>query len=142
MNALAVSLLALVAVQSETPVADAAQRGDTDAVRELLQSGGDVNAAHGDGMTALHWAAQRGDVELAQMLLYAGANVQATTRNGAYDPLLIASKYGHASMIVTLMKGGADANRRTENGTPALHLAAASGRPMRSRTPAAAKCAS
>ena len=33
----------------------------------------DVNAAQGDGMTALHWAAMKGDAELAQMLIYAGA---------------------------------------------------------------------
>ena len=48
------------------------------AVRALLKQGVDVNAAQGDGMTALHWAARQGDVELAQMLLYAGANVRAT----------------------------------------------------------------
>ena len=34
--------------------------GDRDAaVRALLQQGGDVNAAQGDGMTALHWAATK-----------------------------------------------------------------------------------
>ncbi len=35
-------------------VADAAMRGDTAAVRSLLQSGADVNASQGDGMTGLH----------------------------------------------------------------------------------------
>ena len=43
-------------------------------------------------MTALHWAAMKGDAELAQMLLYAGANVKATTRLGAYTPLVIAAR--------------------------------------------------
>jgi ankyrin repeat protein len=38
------------------PVADAAMKRDTDAVRTLLKNGEDVNAAQGDGMTALHWA--------------------------------------------------------------------------------------
>ena len=52
----------------EAPVADAAQRGDVDAVRALLREGADVNAAQGDGMTALHWAAHSGDVELAAVL--------------------------------------------------------------------------
>ena len=33
-------------------------------MRTLLKQGSDVNAAQGDGMTALHWAAQRGDAEL------------------------------------------------------------------------------
>ena len=45
-------------------VADAAMRGDVAAVATLLQQGADVNAAQGDGMTALHWAAERGDREL------------------------------------------------------------------------------
>jgi ankyrin repeat protein len=40
-----------------SPVADAAQRGDTAAVQALLKDGADVNAAQGDGMTALHWTA-------------------------------------------------------------------------------------
>jgi ankyrin repeat protein len=45
------------------PVVEAARRGDVDAVRRLIASGADVNAAGGDGMTSLHWAAERGDVE-------------------------------------------------------------------------------
>ena len=49
----------------DAPVADAAQRGDVDGVRALLRDGADVNAAQGDGMTALHWAAHGGDAELA-----------------------------------------------------------------------------
>src|SRR5438309_9683289 len=68
---LAVALLLtafLKAAPSTTPVADAAMKGDRDAVRALLKQGGDVSAAQGDGMTALHWAAERGDAGLAGML--------------------------------------------------------------------------
>ena len=54
-------------------------QSDRAAVRALLSGGDDVNAAQGDGMTALHWAARHGDVELIRMLLSAGANVRATT---------------------------------------------------------------
>ena len=57
------------------PVADAAKRGDSRRVKELLKEGADVNAPHGDGMTAIHWAAERGDLELTNALVYAGANV-------------------------------------------------------------------
>ena len=78
--------------------------GDKDTVRTLLKQGQDVNAAMGDGMTALHWAAKRGDVELAQMLLYAGANVKAMTRLGGYTPLLLASQVGEPKMIDLLLK--------------------------------------
>ena len=63
-------------------------------VRALLKQAADVNGAQGDGMTALHWAAMKNDADLAQLLLYAGANVRATTRIGAYTPLVLAAKKG------------------------------------------------
>ncbi len=111
----------------ETPVADAAMAGDLEVVRALLQQGVDVNAAQGDGMTGLHWTALYGDVEMAKMLLYAGANVRASTRLGAFTPLILASKCGQASMVSTLLEAGANPNESTTNGTTALMLAAASG---------------
>src|SRR6185503_2126602 len=71
---------------ADSPVADAAMRGDTARVRVLIKSGADVNGAQGDGMTALHWAATRGDAAEVAMLVYAGARVEALTRNGNYTP--------------------------------------------------------
>jgi ankyrin repeat protein len=118
----------LLASPSNAPVADAAMKGDTDAVRSLLGAGADVNATQGDGMTALHWAAVRGDVELAEVLISAGAEVAATNRLGAYTPLLLASKSGSAPMINTLLVAGAEANPATTTTemTP-LMLAATAG---------------
>ncbi len=57
-------------------------RGEWAAVRALLEKGEDVNAAQGDGMTALHWAARQGETQTTDMLLHAGANLRATTRLG------------------------------------------------------------
>ena len=120
--------MALWAGVPDSPVADAAMRGDTDAVRALLREGADVNAAHGDGMTALHWAARRGGVVRAEILLYAGANVAAVTRLGDYTPLHLASKAGHAGVIVTLLEAGSDANAATSTGAvQPIHFAAVSG---------------
>ncbi len=118
---------ALVAAQTQAPVAEAAMSGDRAAVKALLQQGRDVNAAQGDGMTALHWAAMKNDAELAQMLVYAGANVKATTRLGANTPLVIAARNGHAPVVDVLLKAGADAAAATSTGTTPLMLAAASG---------------
>ncbi|HEX7283182.1 MAG TPA: ankyrin repeat domain-containing protein, partial [Vicinamibacterales bacterium] len=112
---------------AESPIADAAARGDREAVRTLLKKAADVNAAQGDGMTALHWAAMNGDTELAQMLLVAGANVRSTTRLGTYTPLYLASQQGHAAVIQALIKAGADVKAGTPNGTTPLMVAAASG---------------
>src|SRR5579872_6839467 len=89
-------------------IADAAMQGDRDEVRTLLKQAADVNAAQGDGMTALHWAAMHGDADLVEMLVYAGANVRATTRLGSYTPLYLASQQGQAKTIAALLKAGAD----------------------------------
>src|SRR5438105_11561011 len=94
----------LAAAPSTTPVADAAMRGDRDAVRTLLKQGADVGAAQGDGMTALHWAAERGDNDVAEMLVYAGASVSAVTRIGQYTPLHLASKAANAAVAEALLK--------------------------------------
>mgnify|MGYP006195855645 CR=1 FL=1 len=121
---------ALLQAASNAPVADAARRGDRDEVRALLQQGADASAAHGDGMTALHWAAERGNAEIAEMLVYAGANLSAGTRIGQYTPLHLASRAGSASVVKTLLDAGAGAAARASNsGVTPLHLAAASGNP-------------
>src|SRR5215213_6655436 len=88
--ALLLSTLLHAGAPAATTVADAAMSHDADAVRGLLKQGGDVNAAQGDGMTALHWAAMHGDATLATTLLYAGGNLRATTRLGGYTPLHLA----------------------------------------------------
>ena len=111
----------------ESPVADAVMHGDADAARALLRQGGDVNAAQGDGMTALHWAAQSDDLELTQMLLYAGANVKAATRLGAYTPLFMASANAHAPLVEALLRAGADVNGTTTHGATPLMMASATG---------------
>jgi uncharacterized protein len=126
---IALMLTAAIGAQQPTPrVADAAERGDKAAVRELLKDGADVNAAQGDGMSALHWAAERGDAELAEILLYAGANVSAQTRIGQYTPLHVAGKNGSAAVAKALLKAGAQVDAKTTNsGVTPLHMAASSG---------------
>src|SRR6476620_4329269 len=86
--------LAIGSKATDAFVADAEMRGDTAKVRQLIKQGADVNAAQGDGMTALHWAAQRGDAEQTKLLVYAGARLEAETRNGNYTPLHLASRIG------------------------------------------------
>lgn len=108
-------------------VAEAAAAKDAATVKKILKEGGDVNAAQGDGMTALHWAALNGDAELASMLLYAGANVGAKTRIGGYTPLHLAAQIGHASVIAPLIAAGAPVSAATTTGATALMQAAHAG---------------
>jgi ankyrin repeat protein len=111
----------------EAPVADAAMRGDERAVAALIARGVDVNAAQGDGMTALHWAGERGLDEMAARLLAARANLGAATRLGRYTPLHLAARGGHEAVIRRLVDAGADVGAVSSTGVTALHFAAASG---------------
>ena len=121
--ALGLTLLLWAGAPNQSPVADAAMRGEVDHVRELLRSGEDVNAAQGDGMTALHWAAESGNAELASMVIYAGANVSAVTRLGDYTPLHIASRSGRHTVVAVLLDGGAVVNSIKNTGSvTSLHL--------------------
>lgn len=106
---------------------NAAMQGDIEAVRSLLKQKVDVNAAQGDGMTALHWAVYKDDLEMARMLIQAGADLKAKTRVGAITPLLMAATHGNAAMIETLLKAGADPNLANELGTTPLMQASAAG---------------
>jgi ankyrin repeat protein len=118
----------LSATQSPSPLADAAMKGDKEAVKNLLKQGADIGVAQGDGMTALHWAAERGDAELAQLLIVAGANVQAVTRIGLYTPLHLAAKAGSADVAKLIINAGADVNAKADpSGATPIHLAALAG---------------
>ena len=134
-GAAAVCLTAVVCAAADD-LADAARQGNKDAVRSLLETGADVNVTTGDGVTALHWAALNGDVDLAKMLLLAGASVRATTRLGAYTPLLMAATNGDTGMIDVLLGAGADPAAPNGNGTTPLMLAAGAGTDLaRPRSP-------
>ena len=111
-----------------TDVADAAKRGDRDAVRAALARKADVNAAQIDGSTALHWAAERDDLDMADQLIRAGARVTARTREGV-TPLQLAATNGSATMIDRLLKAGADVNAPlSAGGDTALMMAARTGK--------------
>jgi len=112
---------------ADSPVADAAMRGDVEAVRLLLDNGAEVDAAQGDGMTALHWAGQIGDVGLAEMLVRAGADLEPLIRNGAHTPLHVASEAGNEQVVAVLLEAGANVRVASEGGSTPLHFAAMSG---------------
>ena len=128
LSAGAVALLLWAAPPADSPVADAAMRGDAAAVEVLIAQGADVNVPQGDGMTALHWASERGDAALVEILLNAGADVDVVTRIGDYTPLHLAGKAGSAGAVEALLEAGGDPVAVTATGavTP-MHFAAGAG---------------
>ncbi len=121
-------LAMLLGTAGDTRLSEAAMKGDRVLVQSLLKQNVDVNAAQGDGNTALHWAAYRDDLEMARLLIQAGADVKARTRLADLTPLHLAAANGSASMIELLVKAGADVNLPNGNGTTPLMLAASAGK--------------
>jgi len=121
--AAALSTLAL----AESPLADAVESGPRDAVYGLIhQEGIDVNAAQGDGTTALHWAAYQLDAGLVGELLSHGAKADTQNRYGA-SPLGEAVKGANAEIVEMLLAAGANVEAPNGDGETALMLAARSG---------------
>ena len=119
-------LLTTMSVGAASDVADAVQNGDTTALRRLVTTKADVNAAQPDGATALHWAVYRDDLSTVDLLLKAGANAKAANSFGA-TPLSMAAETGSHAVVQRLLEAGADANERVANRDTVLMMAARSG---------------
>jgi ankyrin repeat protein len=117
-----------VSAAERPPLITAVRGADAPAVRALLQKKVDVNAAEGDGTTALLWASYRDDVEIADLLLRAGATVDAANDLGA-TALWNACVNGSAAMAGRLLQRGADPNRALLLGETPLMAASRSGNP-------------
>ncbi|HXI29516.1 MAG TPA: ankyrin repeat domain-containing protein [Vicinamibacterales bacterium] len=125
---LALTVSATAAQAATTDAADAAMRGDHQALRAAIAHKADVNAPQADGTTALHWAVERDDLEAADLLIAAGARVAARTREGV-TPIQLAAVNGDAAMLNRLLRAGADANAPlTPTGDTALMMAARTGK--------------
>jgi ankyrin repeat protein len=109
-------------------VIDAVRNGDRNALQSLLRKKADVNAAEGDGSTALHWASYKDDLEGVALLIQAGAKVNAVNDLGV-TPLWAASQNGSVAMVRRLLEAGANPNLALLAGETPLMVAARSGYP-------------
>ena len=119
----------LGAAGQEAPLADAVQRGDRAAMLSLLRQQVDVNAAQGDGATALHWAAYLDEAETTALLIRAGAEVNVPNHYGV-TPLALASRNGSPAIIEQLVHAGSDPRdplHAVNSGETPLMLAARTG---------------
>nr|XP_048328297.1 integrin-linked protein kinase 1 isoform X4 [Ziziphus jujuba var. spinosa] len=83
-----------------------ANEGDLEGIKELLDSGTNVNFSDIDGRTALHIAACQGLSDVVQLLLHRGAKVDPQDRWGS-TPLADAVYYKNHDVIKLLEKHGA-----------------------------------
>ncbi len=104
---------------------EAAWKGQTDIVQELLAGGVRVNATDKDGRTALITASAAGYIGIVRLLLAKGANVNARTKSGG-TALMVAAGGGHTAVVQLLLGNGADTNAKVKEGT-ALIFAALQG---------------
>lgn len=98
---------------------DAVKEKNADLVLTLLKEHVNVNAAEGDGATALHWAVYQDDASLVTLLIRYGANVNAANDLGV-TPLLLACTNRDDGMVEKLLAAGANANQRTVAGESVL----------------------
>lgn len=108
----------------------AADSGNLETGKLLLNRGVETNAVDIDGLTALHLAAQNGHSDFVQLLLRAGAATEQ--RIWRYDessdrtratPLHLATMGGHLSVIKELLDGKALLEGRNGWHRTPLHLA-------------------
>ncbi|HKH73014.1 MAG TPA: ankyrin repeat domain-containing protein, partial [Vicinamibacterales bacterium] len=127
--ALAALLAATTTVRADrsgTPLVEAIQAGNRDAVRAILRNPAAARAAEADGTTPLHWAARADDLETVALLIKAGADAKAANRYGV-SPLSLAAINGNAKMIEALIAAGADAKSTVSRGQTVLMTAARTG---------------
>jgi len=105
------------------PLLVAADEGDVEMVRTLLDKGADLEVrARRGGETVLMIAAARGYVDVAKILVENGADVYATSGAGL-TALMVAARARQAQMVRYLLDKGADANCKGPLGSTALLLA-------------------
>ena len=101
----------------------AAQRGDVDTIRSLIESG-KASATDRDeqNITPLHWAAINAQVAACRYLLEQGAEVDALGGDLVATPMQWAARNGYLYVIQLLIAHNADPNITDAQGYNTLHL--------------------
>ena len=93
-------------VPPDSQLIEAAENGQTEKVKTLLEAGANVNAKNNYGVTALMSAVGKGQTETVQALLDAGADVNDKTEMGV-TVLMVAVMNGHTEIAELLKQAGA-----------------------------------
>ena len=128
--ALAITFSALsAAAPIDLRLIEAVKKRDVASVRSLLNERPariDVNAAQGDGATALHWAAHRDDLAIADLLIRSGARANVANDLGT-TPLHLACTNRSAPMVARLLAAGGNASAALLTGETVLMTCSRAG---------------
>jgi len=111
-------------VTEMTPLALAAESGQEEIVRTLLQAGADPNV--GGATSPLEAAVVEGHVEIVRVLIDAGADVNQAVEDG-FTPLMTAATTGDLGLVELLLDAGARPRKRNDEGQTAISLADEAG---------------
>ncbi|XP_041053739.1 palmitoyltransferase ZDHHC13-like isoform X3 [Carcharodon carcharias] len=115
--------LAFMQDYSNWDIVKATQYGIIDRCKELIEAGYDVRQPDKENVTLLHWAAINNRIELVKYYVSKGAIVDQLGGDLNSTPLHWATRQGHLSMVVLLLKCGADPSLVDREGFTCLHLA-------------------
>ena len=104
----------------------AAQTGDIDVLKAVLEAGVDIDARDGRSWTALMHAVNNGYILLVDSLLAARGDADIRAPDGA-TALFMAALYGHAEIFARLVEAGADASIPGPQGRTPLDVAQLKG---------------
>eukprot|EP00731_Ephydatia_muelleri_P006292 Em0003g540a len=103
---------------------EAAQYGILERCRHLVENeGADVTKGDAEGITVLHWAAINNRLPVASYFIQKGANVNAIGGELRSCPIHWAARQGHLTMVILLMRYGADPLLMDSEGMNCLHIA-------------------
>lgn len=113
---------------SSYDIVKATQYGILERCRYLVEvEGYSVNQPDAEDVTLLHWAAINNRRDIVNYYIAKGAVVDAIGGELRSSPLHWATRQGHLSMVVLLMRHGADPSLVDGEGCTCIHLAAQSG---------------
>ncbi|CAK9040297.1 Putative ankyrin repeat protein RF_0381, partial [Durusdinium trenchii] len=109
-----------------TMLMSAANTGDLNRIRTLVQQGAEVNAQDDFGWTSLRFAVRKGHVEAVQELIEANADVNLCSESGR-TPLMSAVANASPNIVQLLVSAGADLEAKNGDGLTAFDIAKRGG---------------
>jgi ankyrin repeat protein len=110
----------------KTPLCWAAQHGQLDVAKLLLDHGADFDLADTIGRTPLLWAARYGHEKILQLLLGRHDSVEHKDKNER-SPLLLAAREGYLDVVKLLIKFGDKVDSKDINNQTPVSFAAMNG---------------